>query len=597
MIIKRSNYLIVTPESSEEKKVIEEILQRYCVYENPEKDKKQYTKRVFYINPEIVTYNYYKNSFYIYKGNKNVYNTLLATSFPKQIIDERINKSVDIECFADARDEEQRKAIEAFTNNDFGYGILNATPSTGKTFISLKLASIFKQKTLILVDMTILIEQFIESILKFTNVKEEEIGIIRGKEINIDPKCKIIISTIQTLNKNIDLAKKISNDIGYLIIDEVHVASCKTFQDIIPLFKPQYQIGLSGTPFRDDKMEFLILESVGPIVYTADRQKMLDAGSMLLPLLRPIFIQDDEHFYKNEEEYKFRDVVEEYYLDPRTINKISNLILYHYNKGDSQLVICKENNMVNLYYNELLNKIYGFNVIEAAEEEKRNKITQLNEELEEKIKLVQELKHITKKTKAKLKYVVDVKTYKMEQKEKLRKKYYKEIEKIKKTSIYKMDIIQNNPNFIKVKIINGDLNKSEREKIIEDTNSNKTKIILTTTAMDKAVSINRLNILYLLFSTRERANTIQRVGRVIRAFPGKKEAIVYDVIYDHYMSFYQFYNNKENCRFEALKQYSKYYSSVIDFIKFLEMRFKKINDPKFIKEFEEKYSKKYIIKI
>ena len=40
-----------------------------------------------------------------------------------------------------------------------------------KTFCSLYCASKLKQKTLILVDMTLLMDQFIESILKFTDVK------------------------------------------------------------------------------------------------------------------------------------------------------------------------------------------------------------------------------------------------------------------------------------------------------------------------------------------------------------------------------------------------------------------------------------------
>ena len=600
MKIERSNYLKITFENKFEKNFIESVLERNCIHEKKKKSKKNNYGNDFTIPKTINTYNKNKNTYYVYRGNEHVYETLICSSFDKEIIDNRVINNVDIECNIEPRDNEQIKAIDAFKNNDFGYGILSATPSTGKTYISLKLASIFKQRTLIIVDMTILIEQFIESILRFTNIKEDEIGIIRGKELDILPKYKIIISTVQTLSKHLDLAKELSKTIGYLIIDEVHVASCKTFQELIPIFRPKYQIGLSGTPFRDDEMEFLILESVGPIKYTADRKKMLDAGSMLLPILRPIFIKDDNNFFKNSQEYniKFRDVVEEYYLDKRSINKITNLVMYHFNNGDSQLLICKENNMVDAYYIMILNKLYGFDVIKEANKEIENNVLKYENEMNEELLKIQKLQHISKSTKKNLKYTTDIREYKKNKKIKLKEKYEKNIKKEKNKKWFETDVIKNNPLFNIVKIIDGSLNKNERESIIADTNNGITKIILTTTAMDKAVSINRLNILYLLFSTRERANTIQRVGRVIRAFPGKDEAIVYDIIYDHYMSFYQFYNKKGNCRFEALKDYSKYYSSIFKLIKYMEDRYKgnilTFNERE---DFENNYKSKYVIEI
>lgn len=600
MIIERSNYLKITYETNQEKEVIENIIKRYCIHKNPKKEENN-NKKYFFNTPSILkTYNVKKNTFYVYRGNKDVYDSLISTSLRKKIIDNRNENYVDIECHVNPRDEEQEKALRAFLENDFGYGILSATPSTGKTFISLKLASFFKQRTLIIVDMTLLIDQFIDSILNFTNIKEEEICIIRGSNLDFNDNHKVIISTVQTLSKQKELSEKLSRKIGYLIVDEVHVASCNTFQELLPLFNPKYQIGLSGTPFRDDEMEFLIMESVGPIIYTADRKKMLEAGSMLLPILRPIFIKDDKNFYKNNDGYeiKFRDVVEEYYLDKRTINKITNLVLHHYNNNDSQLLICKENNMVDLYYFTLMNKLYGFNILEKAEEEKRNNISKLESELNEKLIEIQKMKHISKGRKKQLEYSCDIKEYKKDKKNKLKEKYEKLIKKENDKKWYESDCIRNNENFNKIKIINGSLKREAREQIIKDTNNGITKIVITTTAMDKAVSINKLNIVYLLFSTRERANTVQRIGRVIRAFPGKKTAIVYDIIYDHYMSFYQFYNNKGNCRFNVLKDYSQYYESIFEFIKYLENRFKKNKvNYKEIEKFEREYKSKYIIEI
>lgn len=53
--------------------------------------------------------------------------------------------------------------------------------------------------------------------------------------------------------------------------------------------------------------------------------------------------------------------------------------------------------------------------------------------------------------------------------------------------------------------------------------------------------------------------------RICRAYPNKPQPIVFDYIYSHYMSYYQFYNKKENCRLNALKDCTKIHSSIKDF--------------------------------
>lgn len=117
-------------------------------------------------------------------------------------------------------------------------------------------------------------------------------------------------------------------------------------------------------------------------------------------------------------------------------------------------------------------------------------------------------------------------------------------------------------------------------------------------SMDKAISIERLNVLYLLFSTRERANTRQRIGRCIRTFPNKTQPIVYDVIYDHYMSFYQFYNNKGDCRMTAYQGgFVKAHPSINLFIEYLKCRFRQMPMYPSLQKEWEKYYNSYVIEL
>ena len=529
MIITRSNYLKLIPENIHEKIRIEQMLKEKCVYENPlyEKKTRHLKNPLFSKEPKFIkTYSSETKAgtttFKILKANKDIYDFIKKMGFPLNIVDQRTTSKADINALVGPRDEEQRLAIDSILHNEFGYGLLSASPSAGKTVISLICASQFKQKTLILVDMTLLIDQFIDSILNFTDVKEEEIGLIRGKEKNYKDK-KIVIATIQTLSKkdNENIIKYLNDNIGFVICDEVHIMSCNMAQSILNKLKPKYMLGLSGTPHRDDKMDFIITQSIGPIIHQSNRQAMVEAGSMVTPILRPLFLQDDELFkkYNLNEEIDFRDVVDIYYNSPKAIDKITNLISFHYNNGDSQLVICKENNLINEYYQVLLKKLFGKNIQEDAEQERNYIILSLEEE----IKKIPEMtimdiigkrdKKYYEDGKLTLKQLEDIYTEKLPtKKEEKEKDLYKQIEKYTFLPWYEMPCIKRIPNINSVYIFTGSTSKKERDRIINEVNSGKIKILLVTTVFDKAISCNRLNILYLTFSTRERANTIQRVG-------------------------------------------------------------------------------------
>lgn len=605
MKIKRSNYIVIEPENHYEKNKIIKLLETFCICVNP-KYIQQQNKKFFNKEPKFIkTYRTKENRFAIHKGYQEVYQKIYDMALPIDEIDERVSFKIDIKCNTEPRDEEQKKAIEAISNNPFGYGILEATPSSGKTYISLKLASIFKERTLVLVDMTLLIDQFIDSILEFTNVKEEEIGIIRGAASNINLNHKIIIATAQTLIKRKDLLQELSKTIGYLIVDEVHVASCNTFQNIIPFLKPKYQLGLSGTPNRDDEMEFLIKQSIGPIVYTADKQKMIESGSMLVPILRPIFLQDNQNFnkYNVNEEIDFREVVEKYYLNPNAVAKITKLVMYHYKQNDTQLLICKEFTVIKVYYYKLLKMLCGEDIEVLAEKERTETVAALEDDL----KLAKRQLDIKRDASDRQLKMLENKTISKEAlKERLKKirknkieSIEKKINKILNKEWTEFDIVKNHPKYKEIHLLTGEIGKVERREIIERANNGEIKILIVSTVMDKAISINRINVEYLLFSTREVANTIQRIGRCIRSFPGKTKAIVYDIIYDHYISFYQFINNSNKYRMKAHKIATSYNQEAMDlFIEFLRSRFKQVPmDAYKEKKFIENYYKNFVVDI
>ena len=606
MKIVRGKYLELIPENSFETATIRQLLKAECERDNPLYIKAQKAKRfVKGLTRRVQTYKEIKDKFLVYKANKKIFDLIIEKRIPYTVTDNRVEKHCDVGLKRGPRDNEQKIAIDKLFNelvNGFGYCCLSAPPAAGKTYMAVNLISKLKQKTLIIVDMKLLIDQFIESITIFSDVKMDEIGLISDGKVDIDNK-KIIIATAQTLIKKKELYPELEKEIGFVIVDEVHVASSNTFQELIPQFRPRYQLGLSGSHNRDDKMEFLIHEAVGPIAAEIGRDDLVAAGSIITPVLRPIFLQDDEKFEKfnNSDDVEFRDVVENYYNCPKTIEKISKFIVHYYKENRSQLLICKEKTMIESYYNQILKLILGDDFIKECEDELvsnmielRDKMLEIENTKNEDISNKKDLKDLESGALSRKKF--DDK-YNVKRMKSLESKS-KELERLAKKTWHDTTKAKENDLFNSVVIITGEVSSKVREKIISDANSGKIKILITSTVLDKAVSINRLDTIHLLFSTRERANCIQRVGRISRSSKNKTDAVVFDYIYDHYMSFYQFSNNAGECRMSVHKDFTIVNKTNDCFLKYLKNRFNpnfRLNQ-KDINDFEA-VKKRYIMKI
>lgn len=612
MKIVRSKYLEIHCYGDFERITVQRYLDKQCVYPNPKYDKSVKMKKIFGRVLETQYVKTYKMEklkngttiFKVLKANRTVFVDVVNNLGLKvdEIVDERIAVPARMACHGKPRDKIQEQAIKDVINNEWNYGILSAPPATGKSFLAINIACHFKVKTLIVVDMYLLAEQFLETIHKFTKVHDSRIGIIQGKNRDIENK-DIIIATAQTLSKDTELLKKLSKFISFLIIDEVQIASCDMIQKIVKELVPKYQLGLSGTPYRDDGMDFLITESVGPIIHKANRKDLVDAGSMVTPILRPIFIKDDELFekYNLADEVDFRTVVDEYYNNSKVIDKVTNIMLNHLNNNDSQLAICKEKTMVNEYYKTLLLKLRP-SIIKDIERYNDKIIKEYHKQIEE-INNTDIFKVVPRKEKnsyekghTRLSTIEKYYSDKLQEyKDKEITKVINKIEKLQKKEWFESDYILQQDDLKVIRIITGELSSNKRNQLIEDTNNGIIKILITTTCFDKGLSINRLNIEYLLFSTRERNSTTQRVGRIGRTFPNKPLSIVYDIIYDHYMSCFQFYNRKGNCRLSAHQGFTKIHPSIEYFKQFLMNRFK--NEPFTDEEKWEEVKSKYIIDI
>jgi len=122
----------------------------------------------------------------------------------------------------------------------------------GKTFASLYIASLLKVKTLVIVNKESLLEQWSEQIIKFLGIKP---GIIQGSKINTEPDvCIGMIQSISMKEYNCDLFDCFS----FTIFDETHHYCSKVFSNAFYKIGSFYNLGLSATLKRADKLEFVL---------------------------------------------------------------------------------------------------------------------------------------------------------------------------------------------------------------------------------------------------------------------------------------------------------------------------------------------------
>lgn len=166
---------------------------------------------------------------------------------------------------------------------------------THNTVMALKIVSLLKKKTLILVHKEFLMNQWIERIEEF--LPGARVGKIQASVCDIDDK-DIVIGMIQTMYNKV-FPQEVYSQFGLTIIDEVHRIGSEEFSKTLLKTITPYMLGISATVERKDKLTKLLYMFIGPKIHSMLR-KQEDVVSV-----RGIeFVTNDTEF--NEVEYDFR---------------------------------------------------------------------------------------------------------------------------------------------------------------------------------------------------------------------------------------------------------------------------------------------------
>lgn len=167
---------------------------------------------------------------------------------------------------------------------------LQAAPAWGKTILAAALISAVRRKSLVLVNKTFLLNQWMER-LKMV-MPGIRVGIIQEKKCEVE--ADVCIGMLDSLSLWAEEMKKVGPDVacdpgwqakvrydpnirhafGVVFSDEEHRLGAHTWAGIIPMFDARFRVGITATPRRKDRCENAFFWHIGPIRFTAVERRM-----------------------------------------------------------------------------------------------------------------------------------------------------------------------------------------------------------------------------------------------------------------------------------------------------------------------------------
>ncbi len=165
----------------------------------------------------------------------------------------------------------QEEALKLFkTHNNTGVVILPT--AAGKTMVALKAIEKIGVKTLVIVPVLALVDQWTDRIAKYTHLRRDMIGKFADNDKEIK---EVTVTTYASARLNLNILRK---HFGFIIFDECHHLPAQKTKKIAEGFPAFYRLGLTATPKRDEKNEDVLTPLIGPEINVANLSTLSQKG-------------------------------------------------------------------------------------------------------------------------------------------------------------------------------------------------------------------------------------------------------------------------------------------------------------------------------
>jgi len=150
-------------------------------------------------------------------------------------------------------------------------GVFVAPPGLGKTILGIKLIAERKVNALVLVHRKPLLDQWRKKISEHFDMDIKDVGQVGGSK---NKSTGIIdVAMLQSLDKGGEVDDRI-RQYGQIIVDECHHISAVSFERVMMASNAKYVTGLTGTPYRRDGHQPIIMMQCGPIRYSVSTKSV-----------------------------------------------------------------------------------------------------------------------------------------------------------------------------------------------------------------------------------------------------------------------------------------------------------------------------------
>lgn len=373
-------------------------------------------------------------------------------------------------------------------------GIVKVVTGAGKTVLALSLIEELHQKyngkelrTIIVVPTTALLDQWLEELTDTLNIPRKEIGTYYAESKDELLKNKVFLYVINSAREHLVDHLKRNNDDLFLIVDECHRAGSEKNRAVFE-GRFDYTLGLSATPKRksDYGFEKILTKNLGEVIYTYSYQKARE--DEIIPPYRLIRVAVPL-------------TKREYYLYERyskRLKKIVSKLMRRY----PELQYVEEDN----FFKELgrLKKEYKDELIEKF-------ILMSNQR--------KSIIHESKSKIASLKYLIK---NRIDTRARIlifheRTEIADEIDEYLKE------------NNIESTVYHTGLKKEERRNNLSDYRDGKKNILIACRALDEGLDVPNTSVGIIVAATSSVRQRIQRIGRILRRYPGKDYSEIYTI--------------------------------------------------------------------
>ncbi len=380
---------------------------------------------------------------------------------------------VDREKFEEAKNilrPYQREALERLASVGY-YGSVQIPTGGGKTLIGSIVAAELKVPTVIVAPRIDILKQWKEH-LKFVGFSEGDIGFLGGGKSEIGKP--ILLATYNSLYQ------KRSEVSGYmyklLIADEAHRAQARTFILGVLSVPAVYRVGLSATFWRNEPANDFMAMRLMPLVYDIPQSLLIEQGALAKPKVVFVCTEMDEKTVESLKE-SFEEV----------LKSAEAKFLKKYESGGSITFSVYETKALKRRFESLINSVMT---------RTKNTVAKCRAKVDKAVELIE--KHR------------DEKVIVFAEFRNLAKEIYK---KVKSEGI---------PAWLFL----------DSRDVLEEFKRAKSGVLITAKKADEGINVPDANIGIIVSSrtTTQTRELIQRMGRVLRAAPGKKKATIYILV-------------------------------------------------------------------